>query len=149
MSYFRVSYTLCGAGQVPVAVSSADVGDAASAAGRRGAACNTRSHQFTHSRVTVRAAMLLQAPRTCHGVGGGGAGGGAGRADHAGVAAAGSAHAARAGAAVAAPLPALPGAAGPLPGAVLSDVVTHLETPHGSTGVTLYRLWESRLWQLQ
>lgn len=67
---------------------------------------------------------------TCYRVGGRGAGGGAGRADHAGVTAAGSADTAGAGAAVAAPLPALPGAAGPLPGAVLSDVVTHLMTTH-------------------
>lgn len=69
---------------------------------------------------------------TCYGVGGCGASGGAGGADHAGVTAAGSTDAAGAGAAVAAPLPALPGAAGPLPGAVLSDVVAHLMTSHGS-----------------
>lgn len=68
----------------------------------------------------------MSLPLTCHGVGGRGAGGGAGRADHAAVAAAGRADAAGAGAAVAAPLPALSGAAGPLPGAVLPDVVTHL-----------------------
>ena len=64
---------------------------------------------------------------TCYRVGGRGAGGGAGGADHAGVTAAGSADAAGAGAAVAAPLPSFSGAASSLPGAVLSDVVPHLE----------------------
>lgn len=78
---------------------------------------------------------------TCYRVGGCGTGGGASRADHAGVAAAGSTDTAGAGAAVAAPLPALSGATGPLPGAVLSDVVTHLTTTHSSQ-ITLFT-WRS------
>lgn len=77
---------------------------------------------------------------TCNRVGGCGAGGGAGGADHAGVTAAGPAHSTGAGTAVAAPLPAISGAADPLPGAVLPDVVTHLMTTHGSERAAEYRL---------
>lgn len=69
---------------------------------------------------------------TCDGVGGCRARGGTGGADHAAIAAAGSADTAGAGAAVTAPFPALSGTAGPLPGTVLSDVVTYLMTSHGS-----------------
>lgn len=130
ISYFRVPDALGGAGQVAVTVSSADVGDAAAAAGRCGSSCdNTRTlHEQSGASQQLGTGSSLNRRLTCEGVGRGGAGGGAGRAHHAGVAAAAdAADAARAGAAVAAPLPALPGAAGALPRAVLADVAAHLE----------------------
>lgn len=85
---------------------------------------------------------------TCYGVGGCRASGGASRADHTGIAATGSTDTTRAGTAVAAPLPALPGAAGSLPRAVLSDVVTHLMTLYKWKNTLLFTLLYCRLQSL-